>query len=372
VFKGSKAVATIDLNAIAANYRALKNICNTVEVAATIKANAYGLGAKTIEQTLYKTGCRSFYVAHYSEALELRALHTDTTLFVLHGIPNGAEAEAQHNTITGIVTDLGALARLQHHAKTSGKICAANLHVDTGMNRLGFSAKEWATLKTIPALLDGINVTHVMSHFACSDEPAHAMNKQQQQKFITETKTFSTAKLSLCNSHGIFLGNDMHFDQVRPGRALTGTNITGTPIPANSLKNALSLHAPILQLRSIDSYESVGYGAMQRVKAGSRLATLALGYADGLPRSFSNNDQVQTHHFYLHGTPVPLVGRVSMDLIVVDVSHVPEATIQIGDMVEIAGTHQRIDDVAAQIGTIGYELMTQIGHRIERNYIELA
>lgn len=157
----------------------------------------------------------------------------------------------------------------------------------------------------------------------------------------------------------------MHFDQVRPGRALSGTGgLTG-------LKNALSVQAPIIQLRSIDSEGSVGYGASHCVQKGMRLAALAYGYADGLHRAFSNNDQTANHHFYLHGIAVPIMGRISMDLVMVDVSKVPENLVHVGGMMEIVGTHQSVDELAAQIGTIGYELMTHLGNRIERRYIEV-
>ena len=359
----SGAIATIDCGVVADNFRALQTMCGHAEVAATIKADAYGLGATQISKTLVDAGCRSFYVAHYSEALQLRAIHKSITIFVLHGIPAGFEKEAQQHNITSIITDMGALERMRDAAKTSGKPIPVNLHIDTGMNRIGFSEQEWFTLCSTPHLLDGLQVNWVMSHFACSDEPHHPMNERQRHHFIKATKHFTSAKKTLANSHGIYLGKHMHFDQVRPGRALYGTN------GLSGLKNALSLHAPIIQLRSIDSDCTVGYGATHRVQEGMRLAALAYGYADGLHRTFSNHDQAEAHHVYLHGIAVPIMGRVSMDLMIVDVSLVPEHLVHVGAMVEIAGPHRSIDDFAAQIGTIGYELMTQIGPRVERRYI---
>jgi alanine racemase len=362
-------IATIDLGIIADNYRALQTTCGAAEVAATIKADAYGLGAMRIAQTVYAAGCRSFYVAHFEEALALRTLHTDTTVFVLHGIPVGAEAEAHAKNITPIVTDLGALERITTLGKKLNTQISVNLHRDTGMNRIGFSESEWNTLIAAPDKLNGCNAAWVMSHFACSDEPDHPMNEQQCQKFIRATKPFPSAKKTLANSHGIFLGKQMHFDQVRPGRALSGTGTTDIK-STGGLKNALSLHAPIIQLRSIDSNCTVGYGATQRVEKSMRLAALAYGYADGLHRAFSNTDQISGHHFYLRGIAVPIVGRISMDLVMVDVSKIPEHLVNIGDRVEIVGEHQSVDDFAAQIGTIGYEVMTHMGHRVERNYVE--
>ncbi len=357
------AIATIDCSVVADNFRTLQTMCGHAEIAATVKADAYGLGLSQIAKTLYSAGCRSFYVAHYSEALELRAYLKDVTIFVLHGIPAGAEKDAQQNNITSIITDLGVLERMRDTAKTTGQKIPVNLHVDTGMNRIGFSEKEWYAVCSNPDLLEGLDTKWVMSHFACSDEPTHPMNEMQRGKFIGATKQFSASKKTLANSHGIFLGKQMHFDQVRPGRALSGTN------GLSGLKNALSLHAPIIQLRLIDSDGTVGYGATRRVQKGMRLAALAYGYADGLHRAFSNNDQGKNHHVYLHGIAVPIMGRVSMDLVMVDVSQVPEHLVHIGAMVEIAGTHQSIDDFAAQIGTIGYELMTDMSKRVERQYI---
>ncbi len=357
------AIATIDCAAVADNVRTLQNMCGSAEVAPSVKADAYGLGAIPMADTLVQAGCRSFYVAHYEEARQLRAHYKDSTLFVLHGIPVGAEKDAIHHTITSVITDLGALERMRDAAKTSGQTVPVSLHVDTGMNRIGFSEKEWNTVRDTPSLLEGLSPAWVMSHFACSDESAHPMNEQQRIKFIEGTQSFSSSKKSLSNSHGIFIGKHTHFDQVRPGRALSGTNgLAG-------LRNALSLHAPIIHLRSIDSDGTVGYGATRSVKKGMKLAACAYGYADGLHRTFSNNDREKPHHFYLHGIPVPVMGRVSMDIVMVDVSRVPENLVHIGAMVEIAGIHQSLDDFAAQNGSFGYELMTHIGGRVERRYI---
>jgi alanine racemase len=358
----SGAVATIDLNVIAENYRSLQIRCATAQVAATIKADGYGLGAIPIANTLHDAGCRNFYVAHLDEALALRAVIPNCTIYVLHGIPVGAEIDANQKNIIGILTHLGAVERMRDSAKLLNQKIPVVLHVDTGMNRIGFCETQWRALYTNPDLLKGLDVHMVMSHFACSDEPDHPMNEIQRQIFVKATEHFTNTKKSLANSHGIYLGQQMHFDQVRPGRALTGTTgLTG-------LKNALSVHAPIIQLRSIDSAGSVGYGATQQVQKGTRLAALAYGYADGAPRSLSNSDTNKRHHFFLHGIAVPLVGRISMDLMMVDVSDVPEHLVHEGAMVEIVGSHQSIDDLAAQIGTLGYELMTHMGHRVERRY----
>jgi len=364
--KATRPLATIDLNAITHNYRFLQHQCGNVPVAAVLKANAYGLGTIPIAKTVYAAGCRRFYVAHYEEALELRSVLPDVTLSVFHGVPSGAEDDALEKNITPIINDLGALERMRDVAKKLDKPIAITLHRDTGMNRLGFGTAEWNTLTHSPELLAGLNVTTIMSHLACPETPAHPMNEQQHATFINAAKHFPAAQKSLCNSYGIFLGPHMHYNEVRSGRALSGI------IQQPELKSALSIHAPIVQLRLIDSDGAVGYGATQSVKKDMRMAILAYGYADGLQRAFSNNDQDQQHHFYIHGYAVPLVGRVSMDLSVVDVSQVPEHLIHVGGMVEIAGPHQSLDALARQIGSIDYEVMTQMGNRVERRYTFLS
>lgn len=360
--------AIVDLSAIAANYLSLQALARGAETAAAVKANAYGLGVVEVSSTLYAAGCRSFYVAHYEEALELRPhLPSNASVFAMHGIPAGAEAESLLLNITAVINEPGALERMRDCASQCDVKIPVVLHVDTGMNRLGFSAAEWDHIRQDSKLVEGLSVGTVMSHLACSDEPEHRLNALQLQRFMAAAKAFPYAKKSLANSCGIFLGKDYHFDQVRPGRGLSGTNLP--PGLKNPLKQALRLVAPILQLRCVDSDTSVGYGAVHHVKKGTRLATLSAGYADGLPRAFGNTDAKQTSVFYIASTPVPLIGRVSMDLIVVDVSAVPENLLRVGMEIEIVGEGQSIDHLALEAGTIGYEVMTHLLPRVERRYI---
>ncbi len=351
----------VDLNAVAYNYRLLQSRAPKSEIAGVFKANGYGLGATAIATALNKIGCKNFYVALFDEALKLRAALPAISIAVLGGVPAGAEDEARANNILPVINDLGALSRWQGPAL---------LHVDTGMNRLGLDAREWKKLCDDPSLAAHVPFTHIMSHLSCADEPEHPLNAEQLKKFETIAKHFPQAKRSFANSNGVLLGPAYHFDQCRPGRALYGM-ATPASTPAN-LRNAVSLFAPVIMVRSIDSDMPVGYGATQHMRAGTRLATIAAGYADGLLRALSNSDRRQVSHFYIGDHKVPLVGRVSMDLITLDVSHVPEALVHTGARVEIMGPHQSADELAASAGTIGYEMLTNISARVTRKYVPLS
>jgi alanine racemase len=362
--------ATVDLNAIAANYRLLKARAPLANMAGVIKANGYGLGAKEVAAALKACGCKTFYVAIYDEALGLRAAFADERIAVLGGIPPGMEEDAWAKNITPVINDLASLLRMRECAKKNGRKIDIILHVDTGMNRLGLDASEWKTFCENPQLTQGLNLSLVMSHLACSDEWAHPMNRQQLERFKALTAAFPQTKKSFANSCGILLGGDFHFDECRPGRALFGTDLMDEF--ATKLAPAVRLEAPILMVRLIDSDGSVGYSATQRVRKGARLATLSAGYADGLLRSLSHSDQRQPCHFYLGEHKAPLAGRVSMDLIVIDVSQIPAEIAHPGAMVEIAGPHQTMDALAQAAGTIGYELLTHIAPRVKKVYTPLV
>lgn len=360
-------VAEINLSAIARNYRLLKARAGNADTAAAVKADGYGLGALKIVETLYQEGCRSFYVAHYKEALPLRAAFKDIHIAVLGGLPPHAEDDAAANNITPVINERHALDNMRVRAAKQGRALPVILHVDTGMNRLGFDMHDFEKLADDENALAGLDVKYVMSHLASSDEPESPQNAAQLERFKKASAFFPHIKKSFANSCGIFLGHDYHFDEVRPGRALSGMNM-----PASfgvKMDMAVRLMAPILQIREVAKSRSVGYNATETVKAGTRLATLAAGYADGLLRALSNTDKDKSHSFYIGNIPCPLVGRVSMDLIVVDVSNVPPPLATIGTMVDIAGPHQNIDDLAASAGTSGYEFLTLISPRVERRYI---
>jgi alanine racemase len=362
-------IATIDLNAVAANFRTIQQEVGSAEVAGVIKADAYGLGWDNVASTLYACGCRSFYTAHLSESLEARKFYPDIALTPLNGLPPGSEAEAQRHNITPVVYDLATLERVRALAHKTEKKIAVTLFFDTGINRLGFTAWEQERLINDATLLQGVEVRTIMSHLACADEPTHELNGKQLANFREIAPLFPQAKKSFANSPSVFLSKDYHFDQVRTGRALSGMNLPW--LPPDRLQRALTVEAPILQVRLIDRDGTVGYGATQRVTKGMRLATLAGGYAQGFTRNLSNSDQTQAHRFTLAGFPVPVVGRISMELTVVDVSAVPEQFAHAGALVEIIGPSQDVDALGLSAGTIGYEMMTLIGPRVDRHIIAL-
>jgi len=354
------AILQIDLAAIADNYRLLAARAGGAEVAPAVKADAYGLGAAAVSQVLAAAGARSFHVAQLEEALALRALLPDARICVLNGVLPGEERDFVAQRLVPVLNSRDDIALWQGAARAAGRALPAVLHVDSGISRLGLPLAEAADLWPDRGALAGLAIETVMSHLACADEPDHALNPLQRQRFIDFAGRFPGVPRSLAASAGIFLGAAWCLEQVRPGYALYG----GNPGPGpNPMRPVVSLKARILQVRRVDSPTTVGYGASHRVGGPTRLATLGLGYADGFPRALSNRGRL-----YLDGVPVPIVGRVSMDLTVVDVSALPEARVMPGALLEVLGPDQDIDALARDCGTIGYELLTQFGRRYHRSY----
>jgi alanine racemase len=355
-------VASIDLNAVIANYRTLCERARPATVAAAVKANAYGLGLEPVARALCQAGCRTFFTAHFGEALALRAVLPSATIGVLHGLAAPEFAEAIARDIMPVINHLEALRAWQDRARQRGGRLPAFVHLDTGMTRLGLTPQEQAALAAEPAALEGIDVKAWMSHLACADEPDHPKTSAQLAAFLAILAALPRAPASLANSSGIFRGPEYLFDLVRPGAALYGINPTpGRPNPMGAV---VTLRAPILQIRRVDAAMTVGYGATHAIARGGRVATVALGYADGWRRALGNRGHaaIGTHR-------APLIGRVSMDLVTVDVSSVPEDVARPGAMAEFIGPHRTVDEVAADAGTIGYEILTGLGPRVERVYV---
>ena len=332
-----KATLTVSLKSIADNYRLLKKKSAPAECAVVVKADAYGLGLEPIAKTLWKAGARFYYVALLEEAIALRRILPKAEIAVLNGLTQKEIKEQQHYKLISVMNHRGNLAGI--------------LHVDTGMNRLGFSVTEAEKLQGLP-------IHSVMSHLACADTPQHFMNDVQYRTFNTVRKLFPDADASLAASSGIFLKKCFHFDQVRPGCALYGIN--PTPYTRNPMQPVVTLTAPILQIRDVTENGTVGYGSTAPVKKGMRLATIALGYADGYLRALSNNSNV-----IIGGKKVPLLGRVSMDLVVADISNLPPENYT---EAELIGKNIAVDSVAQSAGTIGYEVLTRLGNRFKRQY----
>lgn len=358
--RASQSVLTIDLGAIAANYRAMRErVAPRADCAAVVKADAYGLGAVRVAPALARAGCRIFFVAQLGEAVALRSAVADADIYVLNGLLHGEEKEYRRLRLIPVLNDLGQIALWQKARNGDQKLPAA-IHFDTGMSRLGLSPHEADTLAAEPQRLDGIDLRYVISHLACADETNHPLNREQLRRFAAIRARFPHSKGSFANSSGVCLGSDYHFDLVRPGCALYGIN--PTPEWPNPMRTVVRLDVPILQIREIDRPASVGYGATHHVTGKTRVATVAVGYADGWLRAFSNRGTA-----IAAGVRVPFIGRVSMDLVTLDVTSVP--ALHVGDMVALMDEQLDVDTVATTAGTIGYEILTGLGARYHRHYV---
>ncbi len=349
----------IDLDAIAANWRQL-DAMHPGETAAAVKADAYGLGAEQIAPTLQKAGCQTFFVAHLDEALAIRPLLPGAMLAVLHGILPGQAGTLIAHDLTPVLTSLADVERLREEAARRDRKLPAILHADTGMSRLGMPPAEMAAIEADPTHLAGIEIKILLSHLISSEIPDAESNLAQLQRFNALRQKFPAAKTSLANSSGMFLGPNFFSGLARPGAALYGLN--PTPGAPNPMRPVIRLTARILQIRTIAPGETVGYNATWTARRRSRIATIAVGYADGYLRSLSN---AATARF--DGYPVPLVGRVSMDLATFDVTDRPNA--QPGDSLELIGPSCGADALAGQAGTNGYEILTSLGRRYHRHYL---
>lgn len=345
----TRAQLTIDLAAIVANYRLIVARTAPAEVSAVVKADGYGLGARPIAQALSAAGCKTFFVAHVEEGAELRAVIPSAAIFVLNGFAPPHKPHFAEHRLSPVLSSAAQISDWRQ----SGLRIACALHVDTGMARLGLSESDLDADTPAPAL--------VMSHLASSDDPEHEQNEAQLTRFKTLAKRFPNVPLSLAASGGCFLNPRYAFDLVRPGIALYGGNPGNGP--QNPMRATVTLTAPLLQVRSIDRGDSVGYGATYAASGPRRLGIAALGYADGLMRSLSNRG-----HGVIAGIKCPIVGRVSMDLVTLDITAAPVRAAFAGAPVEFIGPNQTIDDLAREAGTLPYEIYTRLGPRIERRY----
>jgi alanine racemase len=358
---------TVRLGAIVANYRTYRRLAAPTAVAAVVKADGYGLGAARIAPALAEAGCDSFFVARLEEGIALRGLCPRARIFVLDGAPADAVPALISHRLTPVLNSLGEIAAWSAAANVARQALDAVVHVDTGMNRLGLTGNELAVLSAESAKrLSGLNLVLVMSHLACADDPANKLNGEQLSRFRQALAMLPPAPASLAASHGAMLGTDYHFDLVRPGVALYGANPdareggAGGPKP-NLMQTVAVLTARILQLRRIDSGESVGYGATFRARRPMMLATIALGYADGFPRALSSKGVA-----VVGGVRAAVVGRISMDLTILDVTGLAEAP-HLGDEAELLGDRISLGEVAALAGTNEYEILTRL-RRVPRVY----
>jgi alanine racemase len=358
-------VLTIDLDAVAANYRTLAGHAATAECGAVVKSDAYGLGLAPVARSLARAGCRTFFITNVEEGAALRgALAADAPtarIFVLAGPGAGTENAIGENDLIPVLSTMDQIARWARHGRDQGPARAA-VKIDSGMTRLGLTAADVDALAADPGRLDGIALELVMSHLACADDPASPMNPAQLAAFHGVRAKLPEAPASLANSAGILLGSDYHFDLVRPGAALYG--IATVQDRPNIMAPAVSLAGKILQLRRVDSETAVGYGATRRVPGGRLLATVGVGYGDGYPRALSNRGAA-----YVDDVRAPIVGRVPMDLVTFDVSDVPQDRLRETGHVDLIGPHYGVDDMAADADTIGYEILTRLGRRYRRVHV---
>jgi alanine racemase len=357
------AVLTVDLGAIAGNYHRLRREALDAEVAAVVKADGYGLGLLEVAPALWQAGCRSFFVAHPGEGVALRATLAEAAIYVLHGLQWGTGADLADAALIPVLNHPGEVASYAAAARARGRRLPAALQIDTGMCRLGLAASELERLAGPD--LDALELRLVMSHLACAEETGNPMNQEQLARFERLRALLPGAPASLANSSGMFLGPAFHYRLCRPGVALYGVN--PTPDRVNPMTPVVTLEAPVLQVHEVGAPGSVGYGAVHRTRAGARIATVPVGYADGYLRAAGARAVAR-----VAGHEVPLAGRVSMDLISLDVSALPAGAVHPGVMVELIGGPDGVDALAAAAGTIGYEVLTRLGSRFARRYIRPA
>ena len=363
------AVLTIDLVALKENWRLLKAQAGAADCGAAVKGNAYGLGIAPVAKALWEAGCRSYFVARPKEGEELRAILPAATIYVLDGLFAGqAEFYAKLNLCPALVSTDEA-KEWAAFGRVYGRKLPCAIHVDTGINRLGFDLGEFHALLEDRFTIEGLDVTLVMSHLACADDPKHPLNARQAEAFRAVRARLPGVQGSLANSSGIFLGPDFTHDLVRPGIALYG----GNPVQdvANPMHAVAILEAFVLQLRDVPAGETVGYSATWTAPRASRIAVLGAGYKDGVPRALSSRSPQGPAQVFINGQRCPIVGRVSMDMMAIDVSGLPRESVTRGTRAELIGRNIAIDAAASWAGTISYELLTRLGSRYARLYTGL-
>ena len=362
---------TIDLDAIAANWRLLKDRLETAsECAATVKANAYGTGLSETASRLYREGCRTFFVALPSEALRLRPELPDATIYVLDGLFPGTAEQYCGADLRPVLNSVPEIEEWSAHCRQHGTSFPAAIHIDTGINRLGLTPDEFASAMAEIQTASVFRPCLFMSHLACGATPDHPLNQKQLETFRAATAPFPDIQKSLANSAGVFLGPEYHFDLARPGISLYGGKALDPG--KNPMHPTVKVDARIMMIREVQAGETIGYGGVQTAPKSMRIAVVAAGYADGLLRRAGSSDDRPGAFGWLDGYRLPLVGRVSMDMIAVDVTDVPQTVATRGAFVEMLGPNVAASDLAAYADTIDYEYLTGLGRRFHRQYGSLS
>lgn len=355
-------IITIDLDALEANYRRCLERLRPASCAAVVKADAYGLGIRSIAPALSRAGCRQFFTATHTEGVVLRAVLPEAEIFVFEGAtPRSIRVLNDYALVPVLITPEQGVA-WSERARALGRPLPAILNIDTGMTRLGFGRRELDLLLQRPEDLEWLDIRYVMTHFACADEPGDGMLLQQLKRFNELRRALPPAPISIGNSAGALLGAESSGDMARLGIALFGGNPYLDRAPA--LEQVLSVQSRILQLREIDEETPVGYGATYTAPPGTRIATVGTGYADGYPWSLGNRGIAS-----VGGHRVPVIGRVSMDLITLDVSGLPDQLVQPGCLVDLIGPDVSLEELAARAGTVNYEILTRLSQRATRRFV---
>lgn len=363
------AVLTIDLVALKENWKTLRARSQAAECGAAVKGNAYGLGIAPVAHALWEAGCRSYFVARPKEGEELRALLPDATIYVLDGLFAGqAEFYAKLNLCPSLIS-IEEAREWAGFGRIYGRKLPCALHVDTGINRLGFSQSEFEALLADRFVMDGLNVCLLMSHLACADDPPHPMNARQAEAFRAVRAKLPGVPASLANSSGIFLSGGFAHDLVRPGIAIYGGN--PTPGAVNPMQAVAHLAGTVMQLRDVAPGETVGYSATWTAERPSRVAILGAGYKDGVPRALSSRMAEGPAQVFINGHRCPVIGRISMDMMGIDVTALAPGSVTRGTRAELIGANILIDEAAGWAGTISYELLTRLGSRYARLYTGL-
>jgi alanine racemase len=354
---------TIDLGALVANWRTLAALAPTAETSAVVKADAYGIGVARAVPALAAAGCRTFFVATAPEAIEVRSVAPSAIVYVLDGLPPGGAEALATRRLRPVLGTPAEIAEWAEWKRRGGEGDCA-VHFDTGMNRLGLGPTDAAALLGDTDLLALLSPALVMSHLACADVPDDPLNPDQLARFRAVTARVPTVAASLSNSAGIFLGQPYHFALNRPGIMLYGGR---GPFDRPPLRTVVTAEARVLAVRMVEAGLPVGYGATERTRRPSVLATIGAGYADGYHRLAGSSDSRLGGAVFVRGKRAPLIGRVSMDLVVADVTAVPGVIA--GDWVELFGPSIPLDEAASAAATIGYEFLTGLGRRYDRRFI---
>jgi len=357
---------SVDLGALAENWRKMRDLSGSARCGAAVKANAYGTGADRVAPRLAREGCRDFFVADANEAAALRPLLPDARIYVLNGVFEGSFAQTLAHDLIPIINSPEQAAFWC--ANADGRAYA--LHIDTGMNRMGLTPEEAAAHSQGSAPPPCL----VMSHFACADDPDHPLNQEQIKLFDSIRPCFAGIEASLANSGGIFLGSATHHDLTRPGIALYG----GDPVSdvPNRMRTVVTAQTRVLVIRNAKAGQTVSYGAAHTLTRDSRIAVCGVGYADGFHRNGSGagvplRSAVPQGAFgAINGTRIPVIGKITMDLTMFDVTDLPDGAVNAGDWVELLGPTVSLEQAATAAGTISYELLTSLGRRHARSYVD--